>query len=56
MKLIKTLSMFALVLTIAPAILFAAGMLGDGSTKLVMLAGTVLWFLTAPRWLHGGES
>ena len=56
MKPIKLISYLALILTVIPAVLFAAGMLGDAPMKLTMLVGTVLWFATAPRWLHGGES
>lgn len=56
MKAIHALSFLALALTIVPPILFAAGMLGEGSMKLTMLFGVVLWFATAPRWLHGGEN
>lgn len=56
MKLFPALSMLALALTIVPAILFAAGMLGDAPMKLSMVLGTILWFATAPKWLHGGES
>ena len=50
----RLLALFALVLTIAPAALFAAGALGENAMKLTMLVGTILWFATAPRWLHGG--
>lgn len=56
MKLFPALSMLALALTVVPAILFAAGMLGDAPMKLSMVVGTILWFATAPKWLHGGES
>ena len=54
MKLAPLLAILALVLTLGPAILFAAGVLGDGAMKLLLLAGTVLWFAAAPRWLRGG--
>jgi hypothetical protein len=56
MKLIHILSVLALALTIVPPVLFATGQLGENSMKLTMLVGAVLWFATAPRWLHGGES
>lgn len=54
MKLFRALALLALALTLVPAILFAAGGLGEAPMKLLMLAGTVLWFATAPRWLQGG--
>jgi hypothetical protein len=56
MKPVHALSFLALALTIVPPVLFVAGSLGEGPMKLTMLVGAVLWFLTAPRWLHGGES
>ena len=56
MKPIKLISYLALALTIVPAVLFATGTLAEAPMKLTMLVGTVLWFATAPRWLHGGES
>ena len=55
MKLVHALSFLALALTIVPPVLFATGSLGEEPMKLTMIAGVVLWFLTAPRWLHGGE-
>ena len=56
MKAIHALSFLALALTIVPPILFAMGSLAEGTMKLLMVVGVVLWFATAPRWLHGGES
>ncbi|MDB2358273.1 hypothetical protein N9V86_04060 [Opitutales bacterium] len=37
-----------LAFTILPAVLFFAGTLTLSATKLVMLVGMVLWFVTAP--------
>jgi Flp pilus assembly protein protease CpaA len=54
MNLPRLLALLALVLTVGPAVLFAAGVLGDGPMKLLLLAGAVLWFAAAPRWLKGG--
>lgn len=54
MNLARAFALFALVLTLGPAILFACGALSDGAMKLTMLIGTVLWFVAAPRWLRGG--
>lgn len=55
MKLIRLLALTALGLTIVPAVLFATGHLSDGAMKLTMVVGTLLWFVTAPRWLRGGS-
>jgi len=54
MKTARLLSLLALLLTIAPAILYAVGALGDAAMKMALLVGTVLWFVAAPRWLRGG--
>lgn len=54
MNLARSLALFALLLTIAPAALFAAGALSESIMKLTMLCGAILWFAAAPRWLHGG--
>lgn len=54
MNFARLLALFALLLTIGPAVLFAAGALSESVMKLTMLAGTILWFVAAPRWLHGG--
>jgi len=56
MKLIKSLSYLALALTIVPPILTASGLLSDVMMKIIMPVGAAIWFATAPRWLHGGES
>lgn len=54
MNFARALALLALALTIGPAILYALGSLGDAPMKVLMLVGTVLWFLAAPRWLKGG--
>jgi hypothetical protein len=57
-KLAKPLAILALALTIAPPALFFLSRLGGGSAiseglfKGLMLAGTLLWFATAPQWLR----
>ena len=52
----KILGPLALVLTIAPALLFLGQAIGEPTMKLTMLAGTVLWFAVAPWFLKGGGS
>ena len=56
MKLARVLALFALLLTVGPAVLFAVGSMAEGTMKLLMLTGTLLWFATAPRWLRGTGS
>jgi hypothetical protein len=55
MKIARTLSLLALALTLVPAILFAVGRMSDAWMKLALVAGTILWFAAAPRWLRGGN-
>ena len=47
----RVLSWLALAGTIVPSILFFNGQITLDQTKLWMLAGTVLWFATAPVWM-----
>jgi hypothetical protein len=54
MKLFRALALLALALTLGPAVLYATGVLGESAMKILMLAGAVLWFVAAPRWLKGG--
>lgn len=55
MNIARLLALFALLLTLGPAILFATGALADSTMKLAMLLGAVLWFATAPRWLRNSN-
>lgn len=45
---LKLISYAALVLTVVPAILFLTETLELNDVKLAMVAGMILWFLTAP--------
>jgi hypothetical protein len=51
----KILGLLALAGTILPAVLFLFNVMGEGPMKLVMLLSTVVWFVTAPIWLKGGD-
>lgn len=54
----KTLARFfallALAGTLAPPILYAQGLLGEATLKIVLLVATVLWFAAAPFGFKGG--
>ncbi len=50
--LLKLLSLLGLVLTVAPAFLVLAGTLAWQTHAALMLVGTVLWFGSAPFWMH----
>jgi hypothetical protein len=44
-------SLLALVAVILPSILFLAGAVALGTVKGIMLAATVIWFVTATPWM-----
>ncbi|MFS8616549.1 MAG: hypothetical protein FWJ85_06985 [Solitalea sp.] len=50
---LKILSFLGLTLTILPSILVFAGRMELQNQHHWTLAGTVLWFATAPFWLDG---
>ena len=50
-KLLPVVSVIALALVIAPSCLYLADVIDKPTMKLLMLAGTVLWFVSAPFWL-----
>lgn len=47
----KTVSFSALALTIVPSILVFSGAIDNSTNKWLMLAGFVLWFISAPAWI-----
>ena len=56
MKIIlKFLSLAALGLTVIPAFLVTQGVLSWNTHSSLMLAGTILWFATAPFWMKVKE-
>ncbi len=50
----KLLGLAALALTIVPPFLFMTKSLAEATMKGTMLAGVVLWFVTAPFGMKGG--
>ena len=48
-KLLRPLAYFGLALTFIPCLLFYAGSLGQGTMKLLMLLGSLVW-LAAFGW------
>ncbi|NGO38024.1 hypothetical protein G4L39_01245 [Limisphaera ngatamarikiensis] len=50
----RVLAFAALALTVVPPFLFMIQQLAEPTMKSWMLAGTVLWFATAPWALRGG--
>jgi hypothetical protein len=52
----KTLGLLALAATILPPVLFMMKILPLESMKGIMLAATVVWFVTAPLWMKTDET
>lgn len=54
-RIAKILGLLSLAGTIVPPVLFLTQTLSEGTMKLVMLLSTVVWFVTAPLWMKGGD-
>jgi hypothetical protein len=53
--LIKVISYIALALTIIPSFLVFNGTSTLETNKMLMLIGTIIWFVTAPIWMNKAE-
>ena len=51
----KVLGLLALAGTIVPPMLFLMKSLSEEPMKMIMLVSTVVWFVTAPLWMKGGD-
>jgi hypothetical protein len=51
----KVLGLLALAGTIIPPLLFLTNHLAIGPMKIIMLVAMLVWFVTAPLWLKGGD-
>lgn len=51
----KVLGLLALAGTIVPPVLFLTKTLALEPMKLIMLIAMVVWFVTAPLWMKGGD-
>lgn len=49
---IKIISLLGLVLTLIPSFLVFYGITSLDNNKLLMLLGTIIWFVTAPSWMN----
>jgi hypothetical protein len=47
----KLVSLIALVVTVAPSLLYFSGMISIESMKWIALAGTIVWFVSTPTWM-----
>jgi len=53
--LIKFISYIGLVLTLIPSLLVFTGNISLDSCKMLMLIGTIVWFVSAPGWMNKAE-
>ena len=53
--LVKFISYVGLGLTLIPSLLVFTGNISLDSGKMLMLIGTVVWFLSAPIWMNKVE-
>ena len=50
---LKIISFLGLGLTVVPAFLVFAGSIDWRTHAVLMMIGALLWFLSAPFWMHG---
>jgi len=55
-KLLMVASLIGLGLTLIPSLLVFSGRITLESNKVLMLLGTIVWFVAASRWLGRDES
>ena len=53
---LKIISSIGLGLTVVPALLVFAGTIDWRTHAVLMMIGTLLWFLTAPFWMQGDRT
>ena len=51
-SILKIVSLVGLVITIVPAFLVFSDIITLGNSKVMMMVGTLLWFLSAPFWMN----
>ncbi|MFP4091985.1 MAG: hypothetical protein ACLFUB_18825 [Cyclobacteriaceae bacterium] len=51
-NLLKIVSLAGLLLTIVPSVLYFYGHISFELQKMLMLAGTLAWFASAPFWMN----
>lgn len=50
--LLKTLSYIGLALTLIPSFLVFLGLISFELNKILMIIGSICWFVTAPYWMN----
>ncbi|MCK5455490.1 MAG: hypothetical protein KAI45_00095 [Melioribacteraceae bacterium] len=51
-SLLKLVSLIGLVVTIVPAFLVFTDVITLSNSKVLMMVGTILWFVSAPFWMN----
>ncbi len=51
----KVLGLLSLAGTIVPPVLFLTKTLSLEPMKLILLVSMIVWFVTAPLWMKGGD-
>ena len=51
-SLLKIVSLIGLLATIIPSFLVFGGVITLDSNKVLMMIGTLLWFISAPFWMN----
>jgi len=49
---LKYISLLSLLVTILPSVFYFFDLITLDLSKIFMLIGTVLWFVTAPKWIN----
>lgn len=49
---LKIISAIGLILTLGPSVLVFLGLISLETHKILMLIGTVLWFVATPFWMY----
>ena len=55
-KLLPVISLIGLILVFGPVLAYLFGSLDKGTMSTIMLAGTVVWFVSVPLWMGRGRS
>ena len=53
--LVKFISYIGLLLTLIPSLMVFTGNISLDSGKMLMLIGTIVWFVSAPGWMNKAE-
>lgn len=53
--LVKFISYIGLLLTLIPSLMVFTGNISLDSGKVLMLIGTIVWFVSAPGWMNKAE-